>query len=262
MELIAIEHLNKVARVSLNRPQARNAQNTQLLDELHEVFAALREDQGVRVVVLAANGPHFSAGHDLREGQAERAHYGVEQRWVHEEKRFFDYCLEIYDFPKPVVAQVQGACISAGFMMANMCDLIVASESAYFQDPVVHTLAAASVEVLIHPWVLGLRKAKEMLFTGLPVSAAEALQAGMVNQVVPDDQLEAKTLVLAQKIAQAPTFALRLVKRSLNRSVDVQGLRSALNAHFDTHQLTHATGEFAEIKKAGLDHALRPRASA
>src|SRR5690606_9872188 len=166
--------------------------------------------------------------------------------------RYFDYCLRIWDFPKPTVAEVQGACVAGGFMIANMCDLVVCAENAYFSDPVGHTLAAAATEVLIHPWVMGLRKAKEMLFTGEKLDAQEALRIGMVNRVVPVASLQDETMAMAQRIAMAPPFGLRLIKKSLNRTFDVQGFRSALSAHFDTHQLSHVSEEFKTVRDRGL----------
>jgi len=259
-EFVEIERVDAVGRIWLNRPDARNAQNSAMLDELDAAFRELKEDAGVRVIILAARGPHFSAGHDLREGAARRGDFSVEERWVFEEKRYFEYSMNIWDCPKPTIAQVQGGCIAAGFMVANMCDLMVASESAYFSDPVCHTLSAAAVEVLIHPWVLGLRKAKEMLFTGGRLTAAEALAAGMANKVVPDAELADATMALAQQVAKAKPFALQLTKRSLNRSFDAQGFRNALNAHFDTHQLSHRTEEYMAVRRAGLDGALRKEA--
>ncbi|MEO8856810.1 MAG: enoyl-CoA hydratase, partial [Burkholderiaceae bacterium] len=216
-QTIEVENHGTVRRIMLAREAQRNAQSQQMLDELDAAFADAAQDAGVHVLVLGGKGQHFSAGHDLKQAQAERSNFTVEQRWAYESLRYFDYCLRIWDFPKPTVAQVQGACVAGGFMLANMCDLIVASESAYFSDPVGHTLGAAATEVLIHPWVMGLRKAKEMLFTGGKIEAAEALRIGMVNHVVPDAELGAHTLAVAQQIAKAPPFGLRLIKRSLNR---------------------------------------------
>ena len=253
---IEYETIGPVVRLWHARPQARNAQSQALLDELDDALQRAAADAAVRVIVLAGRGDHFSAGHDLKEAQAKRANFTVEERWAYESRRYFDYCLRIWDCPKPTIAQVQGACISGGFMVANMCDLVVASDDAFFADPVCHTLATAADEVLIHPWVMGLRKAKEMLFTGERLSAAEAQAIGMVNRVVKRDQLEAATLALANRIAEAPPFAISLIKRSLNRSVDAQGLRVALSAHFDTHQLTHMSEEFARVRDGGLAKAI------
>src|SRR5690606_21465753 len=124
------------------------------------------------------------------------------------------------------------------------CDLVVASEEAVFGDPVVRSMAAAAVEVLVHPWVMGLRRAKEFLYTSERMPAAEAHRIGMVNRVVPRAALEDETRALALRIAEVPPFALGLVKRSLNRSLDAQGFRVALSAHFDLHQLSHVSDEF------------------
>jgi enoyl-CoA hydratase len=256
-ENLEIENHGPVRRILLSREGQRNAQTWQLLDELDAAFAEAAGDGAVRVVILGGKGAHFSAGHDLKQAQAERANFTVEERWAYEELRYFDYCMRIWDFPKPTIAQVQGACVAGGFMVANMCDLIVASESAYFSDPVGHTLGAAATEVLIHPWVLGVRKAKEMLYTGARISAEEALQIGLVNRVFPDAELAEQTLALAQQIAKAPPFGLRLIKRSINRTLDAQGLRTALAAHFDTHQLSHLSDGFLAARDRGLSSAIQ-----
>jgi enoyl-CoA hydratase len=254
---LAVERHDSVCRISLARESARNAQSQQMLDELDDALTRAEQDDSVRVVVLAGRGAHFSAGHDLKEAQAKRADFTVEERWEYESRRYYGYCLRIWDFSKPTVAQVQGACVAGGFMIANMCDLVVCSDTAYFSDPVGHTLAAAATEVLIHPWVMGLRKAKEMLYTGEKVDAQEALRIGMVNRVVPEAELDAATLALAQRIAQAPPFGLRLIKRSLNRTADAQGFRTALSAHFDTHQLSHLSEEFQAVRERGLAQAIQ-----
>jgi enoyl-CoA hydratase len=247
-ETIQYDVAGAIATISHNRPQARNAESQQLLDEMDAAFAQATSDRAVSVIVLAGKGDHFSAGHDLKEAQSKRAYFTVEERWL----RYFDYALRILDCPKPTIASVQGACIAGAFMVANMCDMIIASEDAFFADPVVRSMGAAAVEVLIHPWVLGQRKAREMLFTGERVTAREALDLGMVNRVVPRGELEAATAALAGKIAEGPAFTLQLVKRSLNRTADIQGLRTALQAHFDTHQLSHVSQAFQSVRDKGL----------
>ena len=256
-DTIEIENHGAVRRILLARESQRNAQSQQMLDELMAALDEAREDDAVRAVVIGGKGAHFSAGHDLKQAQAERANFTVEERWAYEELRYFDYSMKIWDFPKPTIAQVQGACVAGGFMIANMCDLVVASESAYFSDPVGHTLGAAATEVLIHPWVMGARKAKEMLFTGCKISAQEAKEIGMVNRLVSDAELGDATLALAQQIAKAPPFGLKLIKRSINRSLDAQGLRTALEAHFDTHQLSHLSEGFLNARDRGLANAIQ-----
>ncbi len=253
---IEVEQQGAVRRLWLNRPEARNAQSKQMLDELDAALTEAQAEAGTRVVVLAARGDHFSAGHDLKEAQLHRADFTVEERWAYEELRYFDYCMRLWDFPKPTIAQVQGACIAGGFMLANMCDLVVAADDAMFGDPVTHTMGAVATEVLIHPWVMGLRQAKELLYMGERLDAARAHAIGMVNRVVPRDQLDARTLEMATRIAQTPPFAVKLLKRSLNRVLDVQGMREALTAHFDLHQLSHVSEEYQATRRAGLASAI------
>ena len=219
-------------------------------------LAVAAADAEVRVIVIGGQGDHFSAGHDLKEAQAKRQGFTVEQRWDYEQLRYFDYALRIWDCPKPTIAQVQGVCIAGGFMVANLCDLVVAADDAFFADPVCHTMGAAAVEVLVHPWVMGTRKAKEFLFTGARLTAQEALAAGMVNRVVARAKLEGEVQAMAERVAAAPPFALRLIKRSLNRTMDMQGFRNALSAHFDSHQLSHVSNEFAQMRGSGLASAI------
>ncbi|WP_137388598.1 enoyl-CoA hydratase [Rhodoligotrophos defluvii] len=259
LKMIAVETIGPVRRISHNRPEARNAESRQLLQELDEAVAEAVVDDGVRVIIIAGKGDHFSAGHDLKEAQRERADFTVEQRWAFEKTYYYDYCLRIFNAPKPVIAQVQGACVAGAFMVANMCDIVMASEDAFFSDPVAHTLGAAAVEVLVHPWVLGHRKARELLYTGGRLTAAEAERAGMVNHVVPRDELEQRTLALANRIAEAPPFTLRLLKKSLNRSLEAQGFAIALAAHFDTHQLSHVSEAFKAVRGKGLSTAIQKR---
>jgi enoyl-CoA hydratase len=254
---ISTETIGAVRRINHARPNQRNAESMALLDELDHALSQAIADDDVRVIVLGGEGAHFSAGHDLKEAQQNRANFTVEQRFAYEEQRYLNYSLRIWDCPKPTIAQVQGACIAGGFMVANMCDLIVAADDAYFADPVCKTLAAAAVEVLIHPYVMGLRAAKDFLFTGRRMGAEEALRIGMVNRVVPRAELEEATLALANTIAEAAPFALMLTKRSLNRAMDMQGFRTAIAAHFDTHQLSHVSDAFRrQREQAGLDGAI------
>lgn len=255
-QFLTYERLGPVARICHNRPEARNAESRRLLAELDDAMQAAARDESVRVVILGGIGAHFSAGHDLKEAQAERSAFTVEERWAFEQRYYYEYALRIHDLPKPTIAQVQGACIAGAFMVANMCDLVVASDDAFFADPVCQSLGAAAVEVLIHPWVMGTRRAKEFLFTGERLEAAEAHRIGMVNRIVPRAALEEATLALAERIAKAPPFALTLTKRSLNRTLDIQGLRAALDAHFDTHQLSHMGSSFQAAKQDGLSGAL------
>ena len=242
---ILYEVTGQVARIWMNRPEQANAQNNDLLDQLDAAMQRARADEKVRVVILAGKGRHFSSGHDHKELGPDYMNLTTEERYRYEETRYYGYAMSIRDFPKPVIAQVQGGCIAGGFMLAGVCDLIVASDDAYFADPVAH-FGAPGIELQVHPWVLGVRLAKDLLFTGRRMGASEALQCGFVSRVAPRAELEQAAMALAEQIAKAPPFSLKLTKRSINRAQDMQGFRVAAEATFDTHQLSHTVrGEYA-----------------
>jgi enoyl-CoA hydratase len=225
-----------VARVAMARPEKRNAQDTAMLRALDDAFSAAMDDDAVRVVVLSGDGPHFCAGHDLGAlddelpspagwmAFEEDAYLGLHRRW--------------WNLPKPTIAMVQGACIAGGLATAWVCDLIVAADDARFSDPVV-AMGMNGQEWFVHPYELGARKAKELLFTAEPFSAAEALQAGMVNHVVARDELEAFTMDLAARIARHDPLALKLAKRSVNHALDAQGQAQAVDHAFALHHFGH-----------------------
>ncbi|MFG3022401.1 enoyl-CoA hydratase [Streptomyces sp. NPDC048254] len=225
-----------VAVITLNRPQAANAQSLAFLDDLDAAWSRAEEDDDVRVVLLNANGKHFSAGHDL--SGVDQAPPSLGRMYAQEAKRYLGYSLKWRNVPKPTIAAVQGACIAAGLMLCWPCDLIIAADNAYFSDPVVN-MGIGGVEYHGHTWELGARKAKELLFTGRRVSAQDAERIGMVNSVVPLDRLQQEALDLAEEIAQKDPFALRQAKRAVNQTLDVQGFQTALQAVFDVHQTGH-----------------------
>lgn len=242
-----------VARIVMNRPEARNAQNLDMTYELNDAFDRAVADDDVKVVVLAGADPHFSAGHDLRDaadkklgrdfpvvsawGAFEAA--GAEGRYAREQEIYLQNTRRWRNLMKPTIAQVQGKCLAGGLMLAWACDLIVASDDATFCDPVV-AMGVCGVEWFVHPWELGPRKAKELLWTGDSWSAEEARSFGMVNHVVARDQLASFTLELAGKIAAKPTFAVKTVKEAINRTLDIQGQNSAIEQAFGLHHLCHA----------------------
>jgi len=242
-----------VVRITLDRPESRNAQNTHLLYELNDAFDLAAQDDDVKVIILAANGPHFSSGHDLRETnhlENFNAHRtvgtwcglacgGAEPTMTRERELFLGFSERWRNIPKPTIAQVQGKCISGGLMLIWPCDLIVASEEAQFQDNTLD-MGVSGVEYFVHPAELGTRKAKELLFTADWLSAGEAHRLGMVNHVVPFGRLAEATLELARRIAKKPMFALRLAKEAINTFEDAQGRKAAMMNAFHLHQLCHS----------------------
>ena len=189
--VVLYETRGLVATVTMNRPEVANAQDTALIDGIDAALDRADADDEVRVVVLAGNGKHFSSGHDLKSlvGDTEPDEWRLmrdtpEGKFRHEQVMYYERCKRIYSFRKPTIAAVQGACVAAGLMLACMCDLIVASDDAIFQNPVLR-MTGAGVELLVEPWELGIRKAKEFLWTGEKLDAQEAWRLGLVNRVVP-----------------------------------------------------------------------------
>ena len=242
-----------IARIVLNRPETRNAQDTQLLYELNEAYEHATQDEDVKVIITAANGPHFSSGHDLRErdhlenqdryqpvtGATGYHRAGAEGRMAREDEIYVGFCERWRNIPKPTIAAVQGRCVAGGLMLAWPSDIIIAAEDALFEDVTV-SLGIPGVEFFSHPWEVGARKAKEMLFAGAQVNAEEARMLGMVNRVVPRERLEAETLALAEQIALRPSFALKLAKQAVNNTQDAQGRHAAYAAAFAMHHLAHS----------------------
>jgi enoyl-CoA hydratase len=259
-ELVAYETLDegRIARIWLNRPDAHNAQSRGLLVQLDEAFLRAEADDDVRVVILAARGKNFSAGHDLGSelamlermpGPAQHPTfqgYGAtrepiaEKTFLQEWHFFFQNTCRWRDLRKITIAQVQGNAISAGLMLIWACDLIVAADNAKFSDVVGVRMGMPGVEYYAHPWEFGPRKAKELLLTGDSLDADEAYRLGMVSKVFPLDQLEDKTLEFARRIAERPTMAALLIKDSVNAASDAMGFTEALRHAFHVHELGHA----------------------
>ena len=325
-ETILVERPDpRIARIVMNRPEARNAQNLQMTYDLNAAFDQAVQDDTVKVIILAGNGPHFSSGHDLRPGAKNAA--GVDfppvgnwggfaepnahGRFAREQEIYLQITRRWRNLAKPTIAEVHGKCIAGGLMLAWACDLIVASHDAEFCDPVVtmgvcgvewfvhpfelgprkakellftadrwtaqeaHRLApdlvpaaaiaVCGVEWFVHPWELGPREAKEMLFTADIWTADEAHRLGMVNHVVPRPELSSFVLKLAERIAAKPSFALKLTKEAVNRSVDVMGQPAAIEQAFALHQLCHAHNlqEFGMVvDPSGLHPSVRKPATA
>jgi len=234
-----------VATITMDRPDVANAQSSTMIDEIDAALDLADADDAVRVVVLAGAGNHFSSGHDLKAlvaGDGDDPWIAMretpEGKFHHEKTMYFERCLRIHDFRKPTIAAVQGSCVAAGLMLAAMCDLIVAADDAEFSNPVLR-LTGAGVELLVEPWELGIRKAKEFLFTGDTIDAQEAWRLGLVNRVVPRAELESRTRELAERVALVPPVTAQTVKDTLNQTATLMGKRDALKYHFMAHHWVH-----------------------
>ncbi|PBC37278.1 enoyl-CoA hydratase [Rhodococcus sp. ACPA4] len=267
-DVVTYEVRGTVAVVTLNRPEYRNAQNSVVTYALDAAFQRAVDDDDVKVIVLAGNGPHFSAGHDL--GTPGRDHHveyenkaamwwdhvdkpGGDQRFAREMEVYLGMCRRWREIPKPTIAMVQGACIAGGLMLAWVCDMIVAADDAFFSDPVVR-MGIPGVEYFAHPWMVGSRFAKEMLFTGDRFTAQRAYEIGMVNRVVSRDDLEKETFALAERISEMPRFGLALTKKAVNQCEDQMGMRNGIDSVFGLHHFAHAhNAEVGKDSLGGLD---------
>jgi enoyl-CoA hydratase len=246
-----------IARITLNRPDARNAQNRGLLVELDDAFMQAEADDTVRVVILAGAGKVFSAGHDMGTPEARAEHQpgpgrhpsftengatrpGAEALMRQEWHYYFDNTRRWRNLRKITIAQVHGSVFAAGLMLAWCCDLIVAAQGTVFADVVGARLGMCGLEYFAHPWELGARKTKELMLTGDSIDAEEAYRLGMVSKVYPADEIGERTLAFARRIAQIPTMAALLIKESVNQTVDNMGFYNSLNACFSIHELNHS----------------------
>lgn len=226
--VLLTEDLGPVRRLMLNRPKALNALNEELMGALDAALDEAAGDESVRVLILRGAGRAFCAGYDLNEDASGEQMDARE--WHRVLKHDNDRMLRILDHPKPVIASVHSYCLAGGTDLMLACDLAVAADDAFFGY--VDVRFGSGVVSMFLPWVIGVRAAKELLFTGEDrVSASEAFRLGLVNRVVPREELDAATLALAEEIAKNEPFVIRSTKRAVNRAWDVAGFRAAMEAN-------------------------------
>lgn len=242
----------KVVRIVIDRPDKRNAQGTVMTYQLDAAMRRACADDSVSVIILAASGEHFCAGHDLSMSEdgtpapedrmtlwGDYGAPGWEGMYTREKEVYLEITERWRNAPKPVIAQVQGSVISGGLMLMWMADIIICADDARFRDNTGSDMGVPGVEFFAHPFELGIRRAKQFLFTGGWLTAPAALAAGMVNEVVPRTDLAARTLELAEEIARTDRFALKLMKESINAAQDAMGRRQAMQTAFANHQIGH-----------------------
>lgn len=263
-EPVLYEVRDGVAWVTMNRPSYNNAQNSQMTYALDAAFARAVSDDAVKVIVLKGAGKHFSAGHDIGtpgrdlHKSFERKHLlpdhvnkpGAELLYTREQEVYLGMCRRWRDVPKPTIAAVQGACIAGGLMLAWVCDLIVASEDAYFQDPV-QRMGIPGVEYFAHAFELPPRVAKEFLMLGERMPAARAYNFGMVNRIVAREALDAEVAKMAANLAEKGRLGLWLTKQAINHVEELRGKRTAMDAVFHMHHFAHAQSDLTQGNPLG-----------
>ncbi|MFK7840760.1 MAG: enoyl-CoA hydratase [Sphingorhabdus sp.] len=258
-EPILYEAKDGIAWITLNRPDFHNVQNSQMTYALDDAFMKAVDDDAVKCIVLKSDAKHFSAGHDI--GSPGRDFHssfdrrlmwydhankpGAEKAYIREQEVYLGMCKRWRNIPKPTIAQVHKGCIAGGLMLAWVCDMIVASDDAFFQDPVLQ-MGFPGLEYFAHTFELNTRIAKEFLFLGERMSAQRAYEMGMLNRVVPREQLADEVLKIAQRIAEQPRLALQLAKQACNHMDTLAGKEAGIEASFGYHHFAHAQNQLTK----------------
>lgn len=267
-EPVRYEAEGSIAWITLNRPAYNNAQNSQMTYALDDAFKRAVDDDAIKVIILKGEGKHFSAGHDIgspgrdvtkswdrRLMWADHANKpGAEMLYTREHEVYLGMCRRWRDIPKPTIALVQGACVAGGLMLAWVCDVIIASEDAFFQDPVIR-MGIPGVEYFAHGFELPTRIAKEFLLFGERMGAERAAHFGMVNKVVKREELDATGREMAERLAGFPRLGLWLTKQAINHVEDLRGKRTAMDAHYHMHHFAHAQNDLTAGDRLGGQNA-------
>jgi enoyl-CoA hydratase len=215
-----------IRRITLNRPDKRNALSHGVRRQLLDALYAGDEDDAVRVMIIRGAGPCFSSGYDLRPNRAEPFPWHTAGGDGHWPRNVVAGWFEIWDLAKPVIAQVHGYCLAGGSELATGCDVVYVAEDATIGYPAIRTMSTADMQY--HPWLMGMRAAMEQMLTGDSMTGVEAAQLGWATRALPADQLEEKTLEMAQRMAKIPADLLQINKRTVHRAMDVMGMRTAI----------------------------------
>lgn len=259
MSIILYQKERHIARIILNRPEARNAINQALVEKLGDALDEAARDHDVHVAVISATGDKaFSAGFDLKESVGNPI---VDVPARRENTQFeLGTWLKIWEMNKPVIASVQGYCIGGGLHLALMCDLLFAAEDAKFGEPEV--AYSYIPDILIEPWKLPFNKARELLYLGEFMSAAELHRLGVVNRLFASADLEEETMKIAQKLADMPRETMAMLKAQVNKTYEIKGFRNAMDAAAEMFNLCRINQAQSEtefnniVNERGLKEAL------
>jgi enoyl-CoA hydratase len=228
-----------IRRLTMNRPQKRNALNNALRGAIFGALEAAERDAEIRVTILRGAGPCFSAGYDLSADNAQDQPYytsgGVGQWARHVVEGWF----RIWDLAKPVIAQVHGYCLAGGSELATACDLVYVAEDAQIGYPPVRLMSPPDMQ--FHPWLVGMRQAMESMLTGDAMSGREAAEKGFANRAFPAAELDQAVLAIAERVAKIPTDLQQLNKRAVHRAMEIMGARAAMRAGTEIQALAFTT---------------------
>ena len=236
-----------VRRLTMNRPEKRNALNNALRGAILEALVEADRDPSVRATILRGAGPSFSAGYDLSaDNTVDQPYYtaGGPGQWA---RHVVDGWTRIWDLAKPVIAQVHGYCLAGGSELAACCDLVYVAEDAKIGYPPTRLMSPPDNQ--FHPWLLGMRRAMEMYLTGDAISGVEAAADGFANRAYPADLLDEEVLRIAERVALVPTELNQINKRSIHRAMEVMGLRAAIRSGTELQALAFTTQASLDYRK-------------
>lgn len=253
-----------IGHIFLNRPRSLNALNANLMREVTRALLAYVADPAIRVIVLAGDGPAFSAGFDLKESEERNSVTVREWRAVIEAD--FEFIMQFWNCTKPTIAAIHGFCIAGGLELAVACDITVADSSTLLGEPEVRF--GSGIVAMIVPWLIGPKLAKQMLLCGNDrVTAERAAAMGLINEVTPPGKQLDRAVEIAKEIAASAALSVELTKRAINRSLDLRGMRDSLLAAVETDIIIEAgpgpeRTEFNRIRREqGLKKAVEWRDS-
>jgi enoyl-CoA hydratase len=258
---IILDHpLPRVQRITLNRPEKRNPLSNELRTEMFHALEQGDQNPDIRVTIIRGAGSCFSAGYDLQSDVSQAQPFysaGGLGNWP---RHVVDGFFHMWDLAKPVIAQVHGYCLAGGTELATACDLVYVAEDAKIGYPVVRTISPPDNQ--FYPWIVGLRRAMELMLTGDHMSGLDAVESGFANRAFPEAALEEEVLRIAERVARTPTDLQQINKRAVHRQMDAMGIRAAIRAGTEMQTLATFTrtaqDHFAEIRK-GLTQALSKR---
>ncbi len=259
-KIIVDEPLPHVQRITLNRPEKRNPLSNELRTEMFHALETGDQNPDIRVTIIRGAGSCFSAGYDLQSNVAEDQPFYTAGGLANWPRHVVEGFFKIWDLGKPVIAQVHGYCLAGGTELATACDLVYVADDAKIGYPVVRSISPPDNQ--FYPWIVGLRRAMEMMLTGDHISGAEAVESGFANRAFPEAELEENVLRIAERVAKTPSDLQQINKRAVHRQMDAMGIRAGIRAGTEMQQLATFTAttqaHLAEIRK-GLTQALQKR---
>lgn len=261
--IIVDNPIEKISRITLNRPNKRNSLSANLRSELFEVLENNDQNENISATIIRGSGKAFSAGYDLTKDPEEKDPYYSAGGLGYWPRHVVDGCFKIWDLAKPVIAQVHGYCLAGGTELAQSCDLIYVADDSTIGYPVVRNISPPDNQ--FYPWVVGMRKSMELMLTGNSMNGKEAVKCGFANQSFPINKLDEEVLKIAKNVAGVPQDVQQFNKRAVHRQMEAMGIRSGIRAGTEMQQLSMHTKSaknfFKMVKEEGLTKALSDRDS-